>query len=213
MINFNFLVICLMVLTLYSLPIYGSNQDSTEYKYSLGMSGGLAQHNTFSSDFYGGVSIPINSTYVEINFGYLYFESNTDYAEIQDLEFNSHGLFLEGNYYLIKGFYTGLRFAVNFNWVDKESQKKFDNLPNIDSPDFFLGRSLFGHVGYRFSLGNRFFLKFQGQIGLHNYKIAEGNFWQIGSDSNRPNQEIEEGIETKLHLLHNISLRLTYNLN
>ena len=207
--NSNYLVTFLIGLIMFSLPAFGSNQDSTKISFSLGISGGLAQYNSFSGDLYGGVTIPFQDKKAEINLGYLYFVSNTDYEDIQDLEFSSHGLFLEGNYYLKKGFYTGLRFAVNFNWVDKESQKKFDNIPDIDSPTFFSGIAGYGQLGLCLPIGNKLGIKLQGQIGIHNYQIAQG--WLLIDNSNSDLRKAEIGIYRHAALLYNLSVGLTYN--
>ena len=78
--------------------------------------------------------MPVRKKFFEANAGNTTFVNETSYQGIQDLKFNSHGIFLEGNYFMIKGLYCGLRLAFNLNHVTKDSQAKFDVYTNIDSP-------------------------------------------------------------------------------
>jgi hypothetical protein len=204
------LLICITGLIFFSNSLSASDTDSTKMRISLGATGGISQINSLSGDIYGGLIIPINTNKLETNFGYLFFKNNTDYSGVKDLQFRSHGLFMEGNYYFTKGFYGGARFAINFNWVDKESQEKFEIYPDTDSPTFFSGIAGYGHLGYHLSIGEKFGIKLQGQIGLHNYKIAEG--WLLIDNSSSDVRNAQFGIERHAELLYNLSIGLTFKL-
>lgn len=206
----NRFLLCFIGLTITSITVFGSDKDSTKIRMALGATGGLSQYSSLSGDIYGGVIIPFNLNKAEINFGYTYLKNGTDYSGVKDLEFNSHGLFIEGNYYLIKGLYGGLKFAINFNWVDNESQKKFDIYPDTDSPTFFSGIAGYGHIGYYQPIGENFGIKLQGQIGFHNYKISEG--WLLIDNSSNDLRDAQHGIESHAELLYNLSLGLTFRL-
>jgi hypothetical protein len=205
--------ICFLGLTFISFTLIGSNNRNEKTKIALGLTGGLSQYNTLSGEIYCGGIIPINSNNFEINIGYNQFNGKTNYKKISPLGYNAHGAFVEGNIILPSNIYLGLKLNYNLNWIDDNSQKIFDKTINVESPEFFAGKSGFSHVGYRLPLSNKFLMKFQGQIGFHNFKIAEGSYWQIGSGSNHPSQEAKAGIETKLHLLYNLNVGLNYKLN
>jgi hypothetical protein len=206
----NRFLLCLVGLIISSITLFASDNGNTNRRINLGVTGGLSQCSSLSGDVYGGVILPFNPNKTEINFGYTYFKNSTDYSGVKDLEFNSHGLFIEGNYYLIKGLYGGLKFAINFNWVDNQSQKKFEAYPDIDSPTFFPGIAGYGHVGYYLPMGDTFGIKLQGQIGLHNYKIAQGCLLIDNSSSDLRN--VQHGIERHAELLYNLSIGLTFRL-
>ncbi len=204
------LLICITGLIFISSSLSASNTDSVKVKIILGLNGGISQSNSLSGDIYGGAIIPINTNKLETNFGYSFFKNNTDYSGVKELHFSSHGLFIEGNYYFTEGFYGGARFSVNFNWVDKESQEKFEIYPDIDSPTFFSGIAGYGHLGYHLSIGENIGIKLQGQIGLHNYKISEG--WLLIDNSSSDVRNAQFGIERHAELLYNLSIGLTFKL-
>jgi len=124
------LLICITGLTFLSNSLSASDTDNTKMRLILGVTGGISQNNSLSGDIYGGATILINTNKLETNFGYSFFKNNTDYSGVKGLHFSSYGLFMEGNYYFTEGFYGGARFAINFNWVDKKSQEKFEVYPN-----------------------------------------------------------------------------------
>ena len=174
----------------------------------IGLNGGLSQNNFISGDLYVGMALPFEQQNVEVNLGYSFFRNKTEYQGVRDLKFNSHGLFLEGNYFIIHGLYGGVRFALNFNQVDKSSQAKFDDYSIVDSPTFFTGIAGYGQIGYRQPISNKLSLKVQGQVGIHNYKIAEG-YILIDNSSYDP-RDAQYGIETHADFLYNLSLGLAY---
>ena len=187
----------------------GIASDSKK-SFAVGLTGGLSQKNYYSGDVYGGLVLPVGKTFFEANAGYTTFVNETSYQAIQDLKFNSHGIFIEGNYFMIKGLYCGLRLAFNLNHVTKDSQAKFDVYPNIDPPTTFFGEAVYGQIGYYQPLGEKLGIKIQGQIGFHNYKITQG--WQISSGSGSSLRDEQYGIERHGDLLHNLSIGLVINL-
>ena len=197
-------VIGLLLVILFANKSLCTERDAREKRFSVGVTGGIAQSNSFSGDLYGALRFKKN----DLNFGYLNFGNKTSYKGVSDLQFKSHGLFVEGNHYLIGGLYTGLRFSVNFNWINKESHKLFDNNPNLDSPTFFSGIAGYGQIGYCHPIGNTFSIKIQTQIGLHNYKISQG--WFLIDNSNDDFRNERLGIERHAEILYNLSIGLLF---
>lgn len=189
---------------------FGFGNDSTKVRVLIGAAGGLSQHRSFSGDVYGGVILPLKSKKVNANIGYTYFQNSTSYSQVNDLKFSSHGLFLEGNFYLMKGFYAGLKLSVNLNLVDKTSQQKFDIYPDTDSPTFFGGTAGYLNLGYHKSIVDKIGIKLQGQIGLHNYKISEN--WLLIDNTDDDFRDEEFGIESHAEFLYNFSIGFTYQL-
>ena len=200
----------LLILILLLLSVNIMIASDSKKTFAVGLTGGLSQKNYYSGDLYGGIVLPAGKTSFEANVGYTSFANETSYQGIHDLKFNSHGVFMEGNYFMIKGLYCGLRLALNLNHVTKASQAKFDNYSNIKSPTTFFGQAVYGQVGYYQSLGERFGIKIQGQIGFHNYKISQG--WMISSGSDSSLRDEQHGIERHGDFLHNISIGLVLNL-
>ncbi len=189
---------------------FASATDKQNVRIILGFTGGVSQQNSLSGDIYGGIIMPVDKSKIELNCGYSFFKNNTNYSRIEDLEFSSHGLFMEGNYYIIDKLYGGLRFAVNFNWINKESQQKFNKYPDIDSPTFFSGLAGYAHLGYHQPITKKIGVKLQGQMGIHNYKIAEGSVLIDNSSSDIIN--LQFGIERHTELLYNVSISLTFKI-
>ncbi|MCL2683361.1 MAG: hypothetical protein FWE63_07785 [Bacteroidales bacterium] len=205
------LIICLLAVMFFAEQSFCAESDSTrteknseKAKFIIGATGGLSQNNFLSGDLYCGVSIPLKSDQLEINFGYSTFSNKATYRGVKNLQFKSHGLFIEGNYVLSSGLYFGLRVAFNLNWVDENSQKLFDNY-TFKSPTFFSGKAFYGQIGYYYPIGTSIGIKGQFQIGLHNYKIAEGRYWQFGN-SNDPIRDAQLGVEWRIGFLYNLSV-------
>ena len=206
------LVICIAGFLLSAITLFGASSDSTNNRFILGFTGGFSQNSSLSGDVYGGVIKPLNNGNVEANFGYTYFNNKTSYRGVDDIYFNSHGIFVEGNYYFTQGLYGGVKFALNFNWVDEESQEKFNNVSFLDSPEFFIGQILNFQSGYLLKLNDNFFLRLQGQIGLHSFEIAEGEYWQLGG-TDSPIMRERFKVQDKLQLMYNLSLGLTFRID
>ena len=202
------ILFCLVGLMFFNNKSFCSDKD----KFSIGLTGGMSQNKSFSGDLYLGTTLSLYSEKLknlEVNTGYSFFSNKTSYRGINNLQFKSHGLFTEGNYYFTEGLYGGLRFAINFNWIDKESQKLFDNQPDIDSPTFFIGTAAYGHIGYYKPMGKNVGIKMQAQIGLHSHKVTQG--WQIGTSDN-PIREAQRGIENHIEFLYNLSIGIVFKL-
>lgn len=184
--------------------------DSIKTTFSVGITGGLSQNNSFFGDVYGGVKLVPISKNIDVNVGYSVFSNKTSYRGVDNLLFTSHGLFVEGNYFLIGGLYGGLRFSVNFNWIDPDSQKQFEYYPNIDSPTFFSGIAGYGQVGYYHPIKKFIGIKLQLQIGLHNYKISEG--WLLYDNSSSDIRNMQFGIERHAEFLYNLGVGFVFKL-
>jgi hypothetical protein len=153
---------------------YSSDTDSIPSKFQIGLKGGISQNNTFSGDVSFGFVFKLNKKRTEVNAGYTYFNNTTDFDQVEDLLYFSHGLFGEINFFLISNFYAGARLSVNMNFVDEESQNKYSRNSDRDPPTYFTGMSACGQLGYSQPIGKSFCIRLQGQIGVHNYRMATG---------------------------------------
>jgi len=88
--------------------------------------------------------------------------------------------------------------------------KKNLKFTQIDSPTFFSGISGYGHLGYHLPIGQHIGIKLQGQIGLHNYKIAQG--WLLIDNSSSDVRSAQFGIERHARFLYNLSIGLVFKL-
>jgi hypothetical protein len=206
------LIISLFGLTLFANKSFCTEKETTENKFFVGVTSGLSQNNSLSGDLYGGINIPLKKMKLDVNFGYSVFKNKTSYSGVNNLQFISHGLFIEGNYYLIEGLYTGLRIAVNYNWINDNSQKLFDNYPDIESPKGFSGTASFLNIGYNQPIGNNVCLKLQAQIGIHNHRVAEGWYWSLSDNSSNDFRAAQFGVERHYEFLYNISIGLVFKL-
>jgi hypothetical protein len=172
--------------------------------------GGLGQKSSFNKSVTFKVEIPINASRIVVDFGYINFKNSTSYLNEGGLKYNSQGFFLGSNYFITKNVYIGGRLGLDLNWVDDESQKKFDKYTDIDSPSFFLGKTIILLIGYEYKLSNSFSINFEPHLGLHNFDISEGSYWQLGGSDTREYVNSEEVIETNLHLLYSLNLGILY---
>ena len=203
----------LILIALCAFAIKGvcSGLDSLQYKFHFGLSGGLSQNNSLSGDIYGGMVIPLNSYIIETNFGYTYFKNTTDFDNVKDLLYYSHGIFGEANYFLTSHFYGGVRVSLNMNFVDKASQKKYDEASTRNPPTYFTGIAGFGQLGYNLPIGRKINLRLQGQVGVQNFHIATGALYF--SNSNPPFNISDRYTEEKQSkLLYNLSVGLIVKL-
>ncbi len=204
------LLIWIFALSFLTLSVKASDKDSTKSQYSFGITSGYAQNGTLSGNAYFGLSFPYRDQSFDLNFGYQYFESLTEYGGVQDLVFHSHGLFSEGNFYVSPNLYLGLRLALDFNLVEQTSRNRFAPLIEIDSPELFTGFSLFTQLGYRIPVTEHLGIKLEGQIGLHNYWISEG--WIIIPSSDSQVRNARFGTYRRFGFLYNLNLGLHYRL-
>lgn len=206
------LLFYLFGLILFVNKSYCAERDTTKIKFLIGVTGGLSQNNFLSGDLYCGVSIPLKSNRVEVNFGYSHFSNKATYRKVKDLQFKSHGLFIEGNYQINSGLYVGVKAAFNLNWVDENSQKLFDNYSDIKAPILFSGKAYYGQIGYYYPIGTIIGIKGHFQAGLHNYRIGEGRHWQIFNNSDSSFRDSQFGIEWRIGFLYNLSIGLIIKL-
>lgn len=186
-----------------------SGSDSLQIRFHFGANGGINQNNSSCGDVFGGLIIPYNSKRIEANLGYTYFKNTTNFDKVKDLLYRSHGVFGEANYFFDKNIYAGVRFSLNMNFVDKESQNKYDLVSNRNPPTYFTGIAEFGQLGYNQPIGQRVNLRLQGQIGLQNYRIATGALYFSNMDLPTTDRYTEE---KQLKLLCNLTLGLIVKL-
>ncbi len=194
------------ILLLISNYGYSQKIDSLNNNFHLGFLGGINQINSFNFDAFGGTKINILSTSVEANFGYSYFQNLTNYNVVNDILYYSHGLYAEGNYFLNSIFYAGIRLNLNVNRVDKDSQTRFDAINGINSPTFFTGIATFAQLGIYHSLTPKISFRMQGQIGIHNFKIAQDAIYF----SNSSDRDAQFGIESRSEFLYNLTTGLIF---
>lgn len=127
---------------LFKINGYCIDSISSMKKFHVGLTGGLSQNSSMSGDIFGGYIFTLNSTRGEANFGYTYFDNTTNFDNVKDIAYSSHGLFGEFNYYLTTKIYTGARFSVNMNFVDEESQRKYEQNSIKDPPIYFNGKAI-----------------------------------------------------------------------
>ena len=92
--------------------------------------------------------------------------------------------------------------------MDKDSQKKFDAINGVNSPTLFTGRAGFIQLGAKHNLNNKISLRIQGQLGIHNFKIAQDAIYFNNSNDRIRNAQF--GIEHRSEFLYNLSTGLFY---
>jgi hypothetical protein len=198
----------LIVIGLFFFSFYGYCIDpiiSTK-KFHFGLTGGFSQNSSMSGDIFGGYIFTLNSTKSEANFGYTYFDNTTNFDNVKDIVYSSHGLFGEFNYYMTPKIYTGARFAINMNFVDEESQRKYEQNSIKDPPIYFNGKAILGQIGYNQKLIKNSSLRVQGQLGVHNYQMETGAVYFSNDHSPVPAQFKDKyAKELQLKLLFNLS--------
>ena len=201
----------LLLISLCAFTIKGvcSNRDSLHVKFQIGLTGGFSQNNSMAGDIYLGFVSPKISKKLEFNIGYNYFKNTTDFDNVKDLLYYSHGVFGEANYFLTSNIYAGAKLSVNMNFVDKASQNKYDLFNTRNPPTYFTGIAGFGQIGYNQPIGKVINLRLQGQIGLQNYRIATGALYYSNMDSPTTDSYTEEK-QTKF--LYDLSLGLIIKL-
>ncbi len=205
-----FVIIGMFVIT---IKAYCSDSDSLQSKFHFGLTGGFSQSSSLSGDFFGGLIFPLNSNRIESNIGYSYFKNKTDFDNVIDLWYYSHGVFGEANFFLISNVYAGARLSVNMNFVDKESQNMYDKISPKDPPTYFTGIAGFGQLGFIQPVGKRINFRLQGQIGIQNYRIATGALYFSNSNSPIPdNMKDKYAEEKQSKFLYNLSLGLIIKL-
>lgn len=198
----------IIILIFSSVSILSFGNDSLTIKPVLGITGGIAQTISFSGSIYGGIMLPYRDSKVEVTTGYSYFSNKTQFYHFNDIHYYSHDLYIECNYYFINNLYAGINLGTSFNFVDSDSQKKFDNYnTDIVAPVFFMGYYGLGNFGYLHQIGKSLNLKIQAQMGLHAYQIIEG--WMFSTDSDSRYLDYIYS-EAHIEVLYNLSLGLLY---
>ncbi len=183
---------------------------SISKKPFLGFSVGITQQNAFMPSVYGGTKIFIQNYHFEALLSYAYFNNKSTFINHFDVEFNSHGLFCEVDYYFRKNCFLGVKYGSTFNWVTPQSQLSFSQIPNLTPPMFFGGNLFSSKIGYILPINQSIGLKAQAELGLHNYSLVEG--WEI-STSNTPNPyQQNTKVVNHIDLLYNLNVGMYFQL-
>jgi hypothetical protein len=183
--------------------------DSLGYQFITGFAGGISQQNSFSADVYVGFPFASKTGLMELNAGYTHFRNQTNFDGVKDLAFSSHGIYVEWNYFFRPKLYTGIRLAVNGNWVDEASQDKYDQVSTRKPPTYFSGTAGLGHLGFNQTLGSNVCIRLQTQLGIQNFRIANGSL--LFSNTDTPTS-IGYTEEKRIRLLYNLSLGLVVRI-
>ncbi len=182
--KFKILLIAISLLITNNIS-YAAQSDSTQIHFALGISGGIVNkafggsnqlfisERSISGEAYGSMFINNNHHKIECSAGYHFFRGQPDFFYEDDFYFNSHNLFIQGNYYLTPDVFVGLRQSWNLNTVDYVSQKGSSEDYGISS-ETFAGVAGFLVLGYHKNITPSLSLKVQGQIGFHTYTIGDG---------------------------------------
>lgn len=206
----KFLYIVLLVILSTDIT-FSQNPDSTKSSININFGGniGVGSQITPFWDIYGGAIIPFDSAgYAEANIGYLSGTGTTSYGPVDDLEYNLRAVYLDANYHTSIGLFFGANIGFSFNSVEQEEQDKFERF-TTDSPSFFIGSVLQGNLGYSMQVNNRFALRFLGRAGIHNFEIAEGDYWQLGGTDP---SFITEDLQINTELIYSITIGASYVL-
>jgi hypothetical protein len=160
-------------------------------------------------DFSGGFRLPVKKTSFEGKVVYTYDNFKTHFLNVSSLEFFSHGLGINVNFYPFKGLYIGVGYITKLSWATPESKISFKEQSVKEAPEFFIGNLLSSQIGYRHFIKKKLSVNFQLLAGFHSYEIEEG--WQLGSDDGI--EEPSWAKEQHLDLLMNISVGLSYHLS
>ena len=171
------IVCCIMM---FATRLY-ANSIGDQKKNLLGISSGINQYGYFSGDIYYGFYPTFLDKNIELNAGYSYFCNRTKFDNFDRIDYSSHGIFCEANYFLRPKVFAGVRLAIAGNFVDKKSQIQYTSLIGKDPPLFFLGKIILCNLGLNLPLWKNINFRIIGQAGVHNYTVQTG--WQIGNSS------------------------------
>ena len=190
-----------------------SNFDNLQNKFHFGLIGGFSQSSSLSGDFLGGLIFPLDSNKIELNIGYSYFKNKTNFDNVKDLWYYSHGVFSDFNFFFVSNIYIGARLSANMNFVDKESQNMYDEISPKKPPTYFTGIASYAQIGFIQPIGKRINFRLQGQIGIQNYRIATGALYFSNSSSPIPDSIKDRyAEEQQSKFLYNLSLGLMIKL-
>jgi hypothetical protein len=175
-------IFCVILFLLLVLARWGqANNTVDRAKNFIGVSSGVNHQGYYSGDIYYGFYSNILNNKIEINTGYSYFGKRTKFDNYDRIIYVSHGVYCDANYFLLPNFFTGLRLAIDGNFVDKESQQDYTLAIGKKPPLFFLGKTFLFNIGFAIPVSEWLEFRICGQTGFHNYKIQTG--WEVGNNS------------------------------
>jgi hypothetical protein len=133
-------------------------QDSSGTENYLGI-GGMSGLNRFSNLVaYVYFSYPIRDMTFpgQVRTGYNYNYGKTDFDGVNNLEYISHGLKIDGNIFLAKNYYLGLGLGIQLNWVESSSRERYESLKPRDPPNYFTDYLASFQTGYNIKILPRF---------------------------------------------------------
>jgi hypothetical protein len=175
-------------------------------KSAIGISGGYDGSNeTFIGEaYYQRSDFNVLNRAAELRFGITGHSYRISYAELNDLDIHSIGLFGDLVLYPFNniGLFTGARWeGVNINWFSAASKTRLAGNGHSLS-DVFTGTSFFLQIGYHFKLSERLGLRLYGQPGFQ--EIGIGNMNAINTDN--------DAIERKYNWVCNLNIGMTFRL-
>lgn len=155
--------------------IQNSKQDSLKNSaIIIGINAGM-ESSVRTAELFAGKQFTTLKTKIETNIGYNY-RVVYDQNYLGFMNYYSHNLFAEANYFFTKRFYGGLRFAVNYNKVTDESAKNIASYNTLLSPTFY-GFSGYTKLGYFQPIGKHFGIRLQAQWGMQYFQLKYIPFW------------------------------------
>lgn len=191
-----------------SMIVLSSNKEQNS-SFHFGLLGGYSQNKQLTGDIYGGLNVFVNNKLSEVNLGYTFFDNQTNFDNVNNIYYRSHGLFGEFNYFFSPKFYVGIKSSLNMNFVDSVSQIRYELLSPRNAPTYFTGLAFFLQSGFKQNISKNISLRLQGQLGVQNYHIANGALYFSNSSYQYESEEYKEEIQSRF--LYNISLGLTYS--
>jgi len=191
-----------------TMNVWSSNNGQNS-SFHFGFLGGYNQNMQLSGDMYGGLNVILNKKQSEVNFGYTYFDNQTMFDNVYNMLYRSHGMFCEFNYFFVPKVYVGVKSSLNMNFVDTDSQIRYELSSPRNAPTYFTGLAFFLQSGFKQNISKNICLRLQGQLGVHNYHIATGAIYFSNSTYLYESEKYIEEIQSRF--LYNISAGLTYS--
>jgi hypothetical protein len=142
---------------------------------SFGLGGGYTNFQTITQEGFVQLNFNIAQRPFEPKIGVSHHVFESSLGEIDHLESESVGLFLEATIFPFhKYFFAGFRAdVITFNWLTNGALNRL----NIgSSSDVFSGMNFYGIAGLDIPLFSRVNLRIYGMPGIQQYKISDGTF-------------------------------------
>jgi hypothetical protein len=141
--------------------------------FSLGASGGYTNYQTFTAEGFIQMNLRSSRISIEPKIGITGHSFTATYDNIDNLDVNNIGIFIEGAVYPFRDFlFVGARWEIlNLNWFTRKSLDQIDNLPAS-----FWGTSIYGVIGMDIPISRSVNFRVYGTPGVHLYQISD---WQL----------------------------------